>query len=207
MENKLIDSQNPAADDLAEHQLRWVAQWHSAEPSSTPEGLLGLVQEQHLQNFRLWHKEDVARDPRATDSQVAQVKRAIDKLNQKRNDLIEKIDEFLLDWLKKKAPRTPDDCPLHSETPGSMIDRLSILALRIYHMQEESKRETADPSHRENALKKIAILLEQKRDLIECLQSLLLDCLAAKRRFKLYRHLKMYNDPKLNPRIYEANED
>jgi hypothetical protein len=157
-----------------------------------------LALSQHRANFDLWHEEDKARDPHATNAEIAAVKHAIDRLNQQRNDLVEKIDESLLVLAGEQNP----GAPLHSETPGMMIDRLSILALKIYHTREEARRETATEVHRARNAARLTVLEEQRRDLAECLNDLWNEVIAGTRRFKLYRQMKMYNDPELNPMVY-----
>jgi len=162
---------------------------------------LARVARQHRANFDLWHIEDEARTPHATDADLAQVKRRIDSTNQMRNDLAEELDRMLLDWLPARDLPNPM-APLHSESPGLIIDRLSILALKIYHTREEAQRQDAPPGHAERNRTRLAILEEQRSDLAGCLDALWRDTLAGVRRFKLYRQLKMYNDPTLNPAIY-----
>jgi hypothetical protein len=162
---------------------------------------LALVTRQHGANFDLWHIEDEARASGASDADVAAVKRRIDHTNQRRNDLIEELDRALLAWLEARGlPKSA--APLHSETAGMMIDRLSILALKIYHTREECERANAPPGHAARNEERLAILKEQRADLAGCLDALWHDTLAGTRRFKLYRQLKMYNDPLLNPAIY-----
>ena len=162
------------------------------------------VARQHRANFALWHIEDEARTPGAADAVLAQVKRRIDRTNQLRNDLAEELDRFLLEWLAPQGlPRS--GAPLHSESPGLMIDRLSILALKIYHTHEEMERANAAPEHGERNRARLAILTEQRGDLAGCLDALWQETLAGTRRFKIYRQMKMYNDPTLNPAIY-ANQ-
>lgn len=171
-----------------------------AEQASSPasQAFLGTVLSQHRANFDLWHTEDRARTPDATDRDLAEVKRAIDRLNQRRNDLAEQCDLMLLERL----PKGQESAPLHSESPGLMIDRLSILALKIYHTQEEIGRPNAPAGHAERNRQRLALLTEQREDLVACLDRLWSDTLAGTRRFKLYRQLKMYNDPTLNPAVY-----
>jgi hypothetical protein len=162
---------------------------------------LDLVARQHRANFDLWHIEDEARTPGATDSELAAVKRRIDKTNQQRNDLVEELDRSLLAWLEARG--LPNSAaPLQSETPGLIIDRLSILALKIYHTSQEAKRADAPPGHAERNRERLAILHEQRDDLASCLDALWLETLNGSRRFKLYQQMKMYNDPSLNPAIY-----
>ena len=171
---------------------------HDAPPSATPELFLQLVEAQHRSNFDLWHEEDKARDPGATDADIARVKHSIDALNQRRNDLVEALDRTLL---SSAGPQSPS-APLNSETPGLIIDRLSILALKIYHTGEEAQRASATDAHREKNRDRLALLTEQRADLAQCLDDLWADVQSGHRRFKLYRQLKMYNDPELNPVVY-----
>ncbi len=161
------------------------------------DGLMALAMAQHRANFDLWHEEDKARAPEVTDAEIARVKRAIDTLNQRRNDLVEKMDAWLMERLDQN-----EGAPLHSETPGLMIDRLSILALKIYHTREETQRASATEAHRLRNKERLTLLEEQRRDLASCLDSLWAEVLGGTRRFKLYRQMKMYNDPELNPAVY-----
>ena len=162
---------------------------------------LQLVARQHRANFDLWHIEDEARAPGATDADLAQVKRGVDRTNQLRNDLAEELDSTLLHWLEPQRLPTPD-APLNSESPGLMIDRLSILALKIYHTREEIERPRAQAGHAERNRERLAVLEMQRNDLARCLDELWRETLDGTRRFKLYRQLKMYNDPSLNPAVY-----
>jgi len=160
-----------------------------------------LVAHQHLANFELWHTEDAARTPGATDADLARVKRRIDETNQRRNDLSERIDGMLLaSQADEGLPNAT--APLHSESPGLMIDRLSILALKLFHTREEMERPGAPEGHAERNGERLAILVEQREDLAACLVRLWEETAAGTRRFKLYRQLKMYNDPALNPAVY-----
>jgi hypothetical protein len=165
---------------------------------------LAAVARQHRANFDLWHIEDEARSPGATDAEVAAVKRRVDLTNQRRSDLAEELDRALLAWLATRGLPNPA-AELNSESPGLIIDRLSILALKVYHTREETGRGDAPAGHAERNRERLAILEEQRADLAGCLDALWRQTLAGTRRFKLYRQLKMYNDPSLNPAIYRKN--
>lgn len=181
--------------------------WHTALPHfrGEPEDLKAAVEQQHFANFELWHEEDKARTPGAQDHEIAAVKRIIDQLNQRRNDLMERCDGFALEELAKRNLPRPD-APLHSESLGLMIDRLSILALKIYHTEKEIERPNAPAGHAERNRERLATLIEQRNDLANALDALWEDVLAGRRRFKIYRQLKMYNEPSLNPLIYDASK-
>ena len=178
-----------------------------AKADAGPEGRsdwLDAVRRQHRANNELWHIEDEARAPGASAADLAGVKRRVDVINQLRNDLAEQLDRVLLGWLEPKGlPNAAAE--LNSESPGLMIDRLSILALKIYHTREEAERAGAPEGHAERNLERLAILEEQRRDLAACLDALWRETLQGTRRFKLYRQLKMYNDPAMNPAIYGAS--
>ncbi|MEO6922576.1 MAG: DUF4254 domain-containing protein [Bryocella sp.] len=178
------------------------AYWHDARsaPPVAENALEELVLRQHRANFDLWHTEDRARVPRVTGDEMIAIKHEIDRLNQQRNDLAEAIDTALLE----AAPNQNGSAPLHSESPGLMIDRLSILALKIFHTGEEADRQDAGPQHQERNRQRLALLTEQRDDLAPALKELWSQVLAGQRRFKLYRQMKMYNDPSLNPSVYNA---
>ncbi|MEJ5340480.1 MAG: DUF4254 domain-containing protein [Thermogutta sp.] len=173
--------------------------WHHAPIDNPYRGFLNLVCEQHQRNFLLWHEEDKARDPTASDHEIAAVKRRIDRLNQERNDWIERLDEYILNNLAAWGVRPLPRAKLNTETPGAAIDRLSILALRIYHMEEQTQRTDVDEEHRERARAKLSILHQQHEDLSTALADLLADLFSGKRVMKIYRQFKMYNDPAYNP--------
>src|SRR5258707_595946 len=121
--------------------------WHFQEIENAQRDLLNVVCEQHKFNFLLWHEEDIARSHEVGDARIAAVKRAIDGYNQRRNDAIEKIDDYLKQQLELRDIRRAESAKLNTETPGQAIDRLSILALRIYHMQEQLERDDVDSEH------------------------------------------------------------
>jgi hypothetical protein len=182
---------------------RATAFWHGddlslPEPSSAFER---LVLEQHRANFDLWHQEDEARNLKASDATIAQVKHTIDSLNQRRNDLVEQLDLDLLSAVEQVSA-----APLNSETPGLLIDRLSILALKLFHTTEETQRPGATEAHKLRNRERLRILREQRDDLTGCLGELWREVGQGTRRFKLYRQMKMYNDPSLNPVLYRDPE-
>jgi hypothetical protein len=177
--------------------------WHHEVPA-VPLSLTGFertVAEQHLANFELWHAEDEARAPAANDHDLARIKRFIDQANQRRNDLSEQCDVFLLNFLSQRDLPAPA-AELHSESPGLILDRLSILSLKLFHTREEVERPRAPEGHNERNLQRLHILAEQRDDLAGALDRLWQQVLNRERRFKLYRQLKMYNDPALNPAVY-----
>jgi Protein of unknown function (DUF4254) len=182
--------------------------WHrgaaGVQPHEAGQSFDDMVAEQHLANFELWHEEDKARIPAATDAAISAVKRSIDALNQRRNNLVEACDLFLLAHLEDRG-LPAETAQLHSETPGLMIDRLSILSLRLFHTAEEILREGAPPGHAKRNRERYQVLEEQRSDLVSCLDDLWTQVNAGQRRFKLYRQLKMYNDPTLNPLVYGSN--
>lgn len=191
--------------NLADKMYRFISDWHIEDnfhigslSSSLEDAVVLLLR----YNYELWHQEDIARDPKATDTEIARVKRNIDKLNQKRNDMIEKVDEKISDILSDKNIEVSKDATMNSETPGSIIDRLSINMLKIYHMQEQTQRTDASQKHIESCRQKLNILEIQKKDLSVCLAELMNDLIKGTKYFKVYRQMKMYNDPNLNPVLY-----
>ena len=207
----------PQVHELASWQDAAVDSWHrdgagsEAElertgwpgASDTPDLGMAIGQE-HLTNIRLWHEEDEARRPDVGDEVIAGVKRRIDALNQRRNDLIEAIDESMAAVLERHAVDPDSDCRLHSETPGAIIDRLSILALKIFHMRQETEREDAAVEHRRVCAERLDVLERQRSDLAGCLESLFEEFLAGRATFRRYRQFKMYNDPETNPALRAA---
>lgn len=169
-------------------------------PTQTPPWAYRL----HLYNFRLWQAEDGVRRPGASDRCIAGRKRAIDAFNQQRHDQIEQLDTWLFHLLYAPALAPPAAAELHSETPGNLLDRLSILTLKRYYMGHEASRPDATAAHRHTCAQRLAVLQAQHDDLVECLQRLADDLASGRKRFHIYRQFKMYNDPTLNPAIYRA---
>jgi hypothetical protein len=163
-------------------------------------GVWAAIETNHRHNRVLWDEEDLARRRNVPDSEIAANKRAIDTNNQKRNDAIERIDEALLEHLERVARK--DGARQNSETAGAMIDRLSILSLKIHHMELQTKRPDVDADHVATCAAKVARFREQRADLSACLDRLLAEAQRGESYFKVYRQFKMYNDPKLNPAIY-----
>ncbi|MFO1271601.1 MAG: DUF4254 domain-containing protein [Rubrivivax sp.] len=198
-----------AAEVTALHdRLSASAGWPQAEPPATDE-LWRWVQANHRYNSLLWAEEDLARRTTVADSEIAANKRAIDRYNQARNDATERVDEILLVALglvdeasaRTDAPvsRVPAGARLNSETAGAMVDRLSIMALKIRAMREQTGRTDVDEAHRASSRGKLERLLQQRADLAGCLDALLADAAAGRAWFKVYRQFKMYNDPRFNP--------
>ena len=181
-----------------------VAHWHDFEVEHSEEGLRGRICDLHRFNFLLWHEEDIARSPHVTDGRIAQVKRAIDRYNQARNDAIEKVDDCLIAQLAARGIVAGPDAPAATETPGAAIDRLSILELRRYHMREQAERRDATEEHRAKAAGRLEILDLQREHLIAALDRLLGEIFAGERPLRVFRQMKMYNDPSLNPYLYTA---
>lgn len=183
-----------------------VASWHEVEPAHTETELTGKICDLHRFNFLLWHEEDIARSPDVTDTKIAAVKRAIDGYNQARNDAIEKVDDWLIAELTRRGVTAAADAPAATETPGAAIDRLSILELRRYHMQEQIDREDATQEHREKVAAKMVILDQQRDHLITALDRLVEEIFSGQRPLRVFRQMKMYNDPTMNPYLYKATK-
>ena len=187
-----------SAPEITALQTALTTSWHQVPPQAAGDGFRLLVQENHLRNFQLWHEEDVARRDDLGFEAVYRAKRNIDRFNQERNNFIEEMDKVIVAALQ---PPT-SDCARNSETPGMMIDRLSILALKEYHMHEETVRTDATQEHRQKCGEKLDRIRTQRSDLAECLAALLDDVAARRRTFSVYFQFKMYNDPALNPQLY-----
>ncbi|MEO6964698.1 MAG: DUF4254 domain-containing protein [Acidobacteriaceae bacterium] len=181
---------------------RWTAHWHAELYMPVAGGPFDMALEGlHRANFELWHEEDKARDVHAEDAVIAAAKHTIDKINQHRNDQMERCDVRLLEELSWSGLPNPQ-AELHSETPGLMLDRLSILSLKRYHTLEEIERDPAPPGHRERNLHRFAILETQRNNLAGCIDRFWQRVFDGEGRFQVYRQLKMYNDPDLNPALY-----
>ena len=148
-----------------------------------------------------WHLEDIIRDENIEPLEALKIKRRIDSSNQQRTDLVEFIDSW---FLQKYENITPEpDAKINSETPAWAVDRLSILALKVYHMSLEANRSSATEEHRFNCTSKLNVLFEQKKDLSEAIDQLLFDIENGKIKMKVYKQMKMYNDENLNPVLYQ----
>lgn len=152
-----------------------------------------------------WHLEDIIRDENITAEDALKIKRRIDKSNQERTDLVEFIDGWFMNQFKNITPNI--DANLNTETPAWAVDRLSILALKIYHMSIEANRASASEEHRKKCLDKLNILLEQKEDLSNAINRLLADIENGTVKMKLYKQMKMYNDESLNPILYQSQRN
>ncbi|REC45061.1 MULTISPECIES: DUF4254 domain-containing protein [Chryseobacterium] len=151
-----------------------------------------------------WHLEDIIRDENIDPVDALQLKRTIDSSNQKRTDLVEFIDSWFLDKYKNITPKS--DAKINTETPAWAVDRLSILALKVYHMSLEANRESASEEHRQNCQAKLDVLLTQKEDLSTSIIQLLTDIENGDVKMKVYKQMKMYNDESLNPILYQKEQ-
>lgn len=151
-----------------------------------------------------WHLEDIIRDPEIDPVAALALKRRIDKSNQDRTDLVERIDSWF--WTKYKDVTVKADATINTESPAWAVDRLSILALKIYHMKEQVKREDASAEHKATCQKKLDVLLEQRKDLSTAIDELMEDIEAGRKYMKVYRQMKMYNDVETNPVLYKKKE-
>lgn len=190
--------------------------WPQHEPAAQPGDAWPWIQANHRFNSLLWAEEDLARRTTVGAAEIAANKRAIDGFNQARNDATERVDELLLlalglvdaESARTDAPRSrvPAGARLNSETAGSMIDRLSIMALKVHAMREQTLRGDVDDEHRAASRVKLERLQQQRADLASCLDALLADAAAGRAYFKVYRQFKMYNDPRFNPQLVKERQ-
>ena len=148
-----------------------------------------------------WHFEDIIRDPHIDPTEALQLKRRIDRSNQDRTDLVEEIDTYFRKQYSEVKPLP--DARLNTESPAWAVDRLSILALKIYHMKEQVERKDAETAHRDKCAEKLSVLLEQQKDLGLAIDQLLEDIEAGRKYMNVYRQMNMYNDPSTNPVLYK----
>ena len=151
-----------------------------------------------------WHYEDIIRDPDIDPSEGMKLKRLIDSSNQNRTEMVEYIDSYFLNLYSSVTTR--ENAKVNTESPAWAIDRLSILILKIYHMEEESKRKDVSEDHRNNCQKKLNVLIEQREDLSESIDQLLIDLSTGIKKMRVYKQMKMYNDESLNPVLYKKDD-
>ena len=151
-----------------------------------------------------WHLEDIIRDPHIDPLEALKLKRRIDRSNQDRTDLVEQIDSYFR--MKYSDVKVLPDATINTESPAWAVDRLSILALKIYHMKEQAERTDATQEHKEKCQAKLNVLLEQQVDLSTAIDQLLADIEAGRKYMKVYKQMKMYNDPSTNPVLYGKNK-
>jgi hypothetical protein len=206
-----------AAAVMATHdRLLATAGWPQTQPPPQDDGVWHWLQANHRNNSLLWAEEDLARRTTVADAEIAANKRAIDGYNQARNDATERVDELLLIALglvdaasaRTDAPvsTVPAGARLNSETAGSMVDRMSIMALKAHAMRQQTERTDVDEAHRAASRVKLQRLLQQRQDLGDCLDALLADAAAGRAYFKVYRQFKMYNDPRFNPALVKERQ-
>ena len=187
------------ATEIALLHRECITHWKKDGITFNQMDFLKIVEENHAFNYQLWHAEDRARRDDLGFEFVFRAKREIDHYNQQRNNRMEAMDEWLATSLE---PAPPSSCPVHSETPGMMIDRLSILALKAYHMSLQVVRVDVDVLHQQVCRAKLLTIEEQQKQLQDCLYLLLQAIHSKTRTFRVYHQFKMYNDPTLNPEIY-----
>lgn len=174
-------------------------------PNPYPEGSVEhTLFEKNWVDVVQWHLEDIIRDPEIDPAAALQLKRRIDRSNQVRTDMVEQLDTYFLD--KYAGVKPLPEAKINTESPAWALDRLSILAVKIYHMLAEVNRPDASPEHIARCQAKLDVLLEQRADLIAAIDDLLADIEAGRKYMKVYRQMKMYNDPSTNPVLYGAQK-
>lgn len=196
----MLDDLNAVAITTFQDERLMEPEWPDTAEHHFTHGPWHWIELNHLCNSLLWNEEDKARRTDVAADDIARSKRLIDQHNQRRNDAVERIDECILAALRHVVPQ--HGARLSSETAGAMVDRLSILGLKIHHMRLQTRRRDATPEHIQRCAIKLRRLIEQRSDLRLCLDSLLAETRAGEAYFKVYRQFKMYNDPTLNPYLY-----
>lgn len=205
---KILEQINMLFTDLC-HRIfeEAIRQYHITDnvdtPINNPYPVRSIEYYLYLKNWIdtvQWHFEDIIRDPNINPADALILKRRIDKSNQDRTDLVELIDSYFLD--KYKTVKVLPEALINTESPAWAIDRLSILALKIYHMQQEVNRTDTTPEHHAQCQNKLNILLEQQKDLSSAIEQLINDIENGRKYMKVYKQMKMYNDPELNPVLY-----
>ena len=167
-----------------------------------PESIEGVLYAKNRIDAVQWHLEDIIRDPEIDPVAALALKRRIDRSNQERTDMVEELDTYFRTQYAGVVPAA--DATINTESPAWALDRLSILALKIYHMEAEVNRPDATPEHKARCAAKLAVLTEQRADLISAIDALLDDIAAGRKHMKVYRQMKMYNDADTNPVLYGA---
>ena len=192
------------ANDLFRQSIR---DYHRTDHVDTPvdnpfakDDIRFLLYQKNWIDTVQWHLEDLIRSPTIRPDELVAIKRRIDQSNQDRTDTVEQIDVWFFDQFRTIPPKP--GARLNSETPAWLLDRMSILQLKLYHFREQTERADAPTEHRQKAQQKLAVLLEQEGDLAQCFDELLEDIRTGDRYMKVYRQMKMYNDPTLNPVLY-----
>lgn len=212
MADMTIDDIHEALTDCIDHQMRSVTDWHFGEPvydnpDECPEvegvaGLRELSARLHWTNFRMWHLEDRARRRDLPERVIAECKYAYDKLNSVRNALTEAIDACLLEMLQPLLPESAEN-RYNTETIGCALGRLSVLALRLFHMQEQARRKDAGEEHVETC-SGLCLEVQNRHDrLAQSVRELLEDYAEGRRKPEVHQYFKMYNDPEMNPELYK----
>jgi len=172
-----------------------------APMKNTREGIEGLLFHKSWIDTVQWHLEDIIRDPYINPDEALVIKRRIDASNQDRTDMVEKIDDWFWNYFGAKNDLSCGK--INTESPAWVVDRLSILALKIYHMQEQVNRTDSNAAHKEKVEQKLSVLMEQKEDLSLAFNQLIDDVMEGRKYMKVYRQMKMYNDESLNPVLYK----
>ncbi len=198
----------PEITKITNTMIDSILDWHRADqPTPNPypeEDFLHLIYKKNQIDTIQWHIEDEIRRPDLPPEELVKFKREIDALNQQRTDTVELLDDKIFQ-IYKDIPKVPHS-RMNSETPAWLLDRMSILELKIFHMQEQVDRKDTTPEHHKKCSEKLAILLDQRLDLQTCFRELTDDLSSGKKYMKVYRQMKMYNDDKLNPSLYKSQK-